>query len=94
MNVLVGDVAEDAARQHDACRDGTRETAGARRISGDDLDRRRDLGGAFTGAPGQFGVELDQARANVGLTRVLGQHAEEVAPIAGAHADHPDRTRR
>ncbi len=91
LNVVVGNVAEHAADEHDVRGDGARVHVGFGRVGAYHLDRR---GGRRAGARREFGIELDEASAYVARARVLGQHTEQIAAFARAHADGTDQSGR
>jgi hypothetical protein len=94
-HVVVGQVAEDPAHQHQVGRDQAGVLVGQRGIGGHHLDPRqaRGLGGlARHGRAAR--VELDQAGHHVGAAGMAGQRADQVAALARAQADRVQRARR
>jgi len=56
-----------------------------------DLHAGGQAGGGFPGACGDARVELDERRGHPRGIVALRQHAEQIAAVAGAGAEHPER---
>ncbi len=93
-HVLVRDVPEDAAEEDEVGRHRARERGGDGGVALHELDGGEPEGRG-RGAPRAdcLGREVDEARPDVAGPRVVGEHAEEVAAVARAQADDPDRAR-
>jgi hypothetical protein len=94
-HVVVIQVAEHPADQHQVGRDQGAVLVGQRRVGGHHLDPRQARG--LGGVPGRVRdarVELDQAGRHVVAAGVAGQDADQVTALAGAQADRVQRTRR
>jgi hypothetical protein len=94
-HVVVGQVAEHPADQHQVGRDHPGELVGQRRVAGHHLHPRQARGlGGVPGHGRDVRVEFDQAGRHVGAAGMAGQHADQVAALARAQADRVQRTRR
>jgi hypothetical protein len=94
-HVVVGQVAEHPADQHQVGRDQAGVLVGQRRVGGHHLDPRQPRG--LGGVPGRVRVarvDLDQAGRHVVAAGMSGQHADQVAALARAQADRVQRARR
>ena len=94
-NVLVRDVAEDAAQHQHIGGPEAIGNVGRSGIGGDDLNVVE--AGRRGGRPGlisEVGVELDKTGADIAPAGMIGQHADDVAALSRAQAQHGDRTGR
>ena len=90
FDVLVGDVPEHAARQHQVGRDGTEVGIRLRRVRGHDVDPMEvGVAGKGTCKSRIPGVELDQSGTNSLAPRMVGQDRQQIAPLAGTCAHDP-----
>ena len=89
-DVVVGDVAEHAAGEHELGGDraGVRTRVG--RVAGHHFDSRRRSRARRVAV---HGIELDEPGAHVGGAGVAFERADQVATLTRAEADDPDRTR-
>ncbi len=88
--VLVADVAQHAAQQQQVGGRAPGVRVGAACVGAPDRDARQ-VGGSRRGGRGEVGVQLDQGGRDPGSVRPAGQHAEQVAAVAGADAGHHHR---
>jgi hypothetical protein len=94
-DVVLGQVAEHPADQHQVGRHHPGVLVGQHRVAGHHLDPRQARGLGGVPRRGRAArVELDQAGRHVGAARMAGQHADQVAALARAQADRVQRTRR
>jgi hypothetical protein len=94
-HVVVGQVAEHPAGQHQIGRDHPGVLVGQRRVRGHHLDPRQARGlGGFPGRGRVARIDFDQAGRHVVAAGVAGQDADHVAALARAQADRVQRTWR
>lgn len=90
-DIGVADVTEDSAEQQDIRGNAPRVRARTRGVSHDELHVPKALpSGPISSGRGKLGAQFDESGAHIPAPGVLGQHAEQVAPIPRARADHPD----
>lgn len=93
-HVDVAEISEHSADQSEVHRGDALVHAGVRSVADHDLHAvqsgrtRRVLG-----VSGKLRVEFDQPGPHVVATCMVGQHAEQVTALAGAHAQHADLPR-
>ncbi len=93
--VVVGDVAENTAHEHDLCGHGVLVHIGPACIAAHDFDALEiEALRLSPRALNQRGLELNEARANIAVPRMLSEHPEDVTAVAGAHADGADLSGR
>ena len=92
--ILVGNVPEDTADQDEVSGHGSDERRRPSCVPQRELDARETFArhGLPTGRD-QLGGQIDQASDDVASPRMLREHAQEIASIPGAQADHADPTR-
>jgi len=94
-DVLVGDVAEDAAREHEVRRHRSVDRIRDPGVGRPELDpEEAERGDPLAAARRELGRELDEAGPDVAGPRMVLEHAEEVPPVPRTEAHDADRTRR
>ena len=95
FNVCVRDVAEDAADEQHVSRAEGLERIADGGVTLDNLDRSQALGRrSGAGHTHVLGIELHQRGSHVGAAWMPGEHSQDIATLAGTHADDSDGTRR
>ena len=90
-DVVIRDVAEDAAHQEDIGRHGVREAVNERCVSGSDLDTSQPRLRSRSARPlRQLRVELDENGSDILTPRMFSQHPDEVTTLPRAEAEHQD----
>jgi len=95
VHVAIADVSEDAAHEEEVGGDGIRVDVAQGRVGANHFDGVELRGdGSLSGAVGKRRIELDQPSTHLPRAWMLGEHIEQVAPIARAEANHARRSRR